>query len=99
MHMRYFHGWIRSILMSSKPISLASLKLSTVCATVCLRPMIFKVSSFIVCGLMEIRVISHFFNVSNFSRVILSGLPASTVNSLQSDRSKLQRILRIRRSN
>ena len=89
---------IRSMLISSNPSSLARWKLSTVCATVCLRPMIFNVSSFIVCGLMEILVMSHFFNVSNFSLVMLSGRPASTVNSRQCDRSKLHRILRISRS-
>ena len=53
----------------------------------------------LVCGLMEIRVIPHLRSTSNFSLVMLSGLPASTVNSRQSDKSKLHLILRIRRSN
>ena len=55
----------------------------------CCLPIRFKVSCFIVCGLMEILEIPCLRSTSSFSLSILSGLPASTVNSSRRDRSNL----------
>ena len=67
--------------MLSNPSSLASANASRVCSTVCARPIRFRVSSFMVCGLTEIRLTPASFKTRSFSRVMLSGRPASTVNS------------------
>ena len=49
---------------------------------VCALPINFRVLFEKVCGLMLMRVTLCFFNTSSFSFVMVSGLPASTVNSL-----------------
>ena len=88
-----------SILILSKPSSLASKKASFTCKTVCLRPISSNVSSFIVCGLILIRVTGWRFIVLSFSRVMLSGRPASTVHSWRKDKLKEFSIFERRRSN
>ena len=72
---------IRSILILSNPRSLASVNAALISSTVCRLPMISSVFWFIVCGLMEILVTGCFRITASLSRVILSGLPASTVYS------------------
>ena len=80
---------IKSIFMLSMPQSLAKLKACITCLTECFLPIISRVSWFIVCGLMEILETFCFFKVINLSLVMLSGLPASTVNSFTLLKSKL----------
>ena len=79
---------IKSIFILLKPHCLASLNASLTCSTVCRLPIISKVFWFIVWGLIEILETLCFFNVLSFSSVILSGRPASTVNSLTVLKSK-----------
>ena len=79
---------IISILMLSNPSSLARANASFTCSGECFLPMMRKVSSLIVCGLIDILVIPCFFNTRSFSTVILSARPASTVNSCTRPKSK-----------
>ena len=79
---------IRSVLILSKPASLAALNASSVCFEVCLRPMFSSTLSLKVCGFMLRRVMPAAFNAASFSAVTVSGRPASTVYSLKWDRSK-----------
>ena len=89
---------MRSMLMLSNPISRARRNFSFTISTVWRRPMRSRVFWFMVWGLMEMRVTPWRFNTSSFSRVMLSGLPASTVNSRTPDRSKRRSTSQITRS-
>ena len=75
---------IRSMLILSKPHSLASANTCFVCATVCCLPMLCSVLSCIVCGFTEILSTPKRLSAISFSLVMLSGLPASTVISYAS---------------
>ena len=86
---------MRSMFMLSKPSSRASLKLCIVSSTVWCLPIISSVCCFMVCGLTDIRLMPFFFSARSFSLVMESGLPASTVNSRQSFKSKLHLIFLI----
>ena len=79
---------IRSILILSKPIFLAISKHFRTISGVCFLPTLFKVCSFIVCGLMLILFTPPCFASYNLSFVIVSGLPASRVNSFIFEKSK-----------
>jgi len=72
---------IKSIFICLKPISSASLYASKVCVAVCRLPIASRTSSFKVCGFMLILSQPPSRIASSFSRVIVSGLPASIVNS------------------
>lgn len=80
---------IRSVFIFVKPHFLARAKASKNCCTVCFLPISRRTSSFNVCGFMLILSTLFSFKAFNFSAVIVSGLPASTVNSLQADILKL----------
>ena len=72
---------IRSMLMLSNPSALAIWNFSFTFSTVWRRPIRSKVFWFMVWGLMEIRLMPWEAKTFNFSSVMLSGRPASTVNS------------------
>ena len=74
--------------MLSKPAAFAMSIASYTCAAVCLRPMERSISSLSVWGLMLILPTPQRLMAANFSGVTVSGLPASTVNSLISLMSK-----------
>ena len=81
---------IRSILISSNPALTACSYASTVCRAVCLRPTASSTLSDMVCGLMEMRVAPPSLMTRSFWGSSVSGLPPSTVNSRQRDRSKFR---------
>ena len=89
---------IRSMLILSKPRERAVSNARTVSSTVCLRPIRSRVFWFMVCGLTLIRVTGCARSTSSFSFVMLSGRPASTVNSIACDRSKSSSTAHRRRS-
>ena len=89
---------IRSILILSNPSSRARWKICSTSSTVCFLPTRSSVFCCIVCGLTEMRVTGYLRITSSFSRVILSGLPASTVNSSTCSKSKFSRIVPSSRS-
>ncbi len=72
---------IKSIFILSNPFLRARLKASAVCLAVCLLPIISNVFWCMVCGFTDILPVPCLRSTFNFSSVILSGLPASTVNS------------------
>ena len=78
---------IRSMLMLSKPNFLARRYFSFTISTVWRRPMRSRVDCFMVWGLMEILEIPWARRVFSLSSVMLSGRPASTVNSFTEERS------------
>ncbi len=74
---------IRSVLMLSNPHSRASSKAEKNSSAVCLRPIACKTESEVVCGFMLIRSTLFSFKAKRRSLSIVSGRPASTVNSRQ----------------
>ena len=73
---------MRSIFMQSKPSRLAILKQSTISDEVWSLPTLLRVASHMVCGFIEILVTPISRMTRSFSSVIVSGRPASTVNSV-----------------
>ena len=72
---------IRSMLMLSNPRERAMRNFSSISSTVWWRPIRSSVSWFMVCGLIEIRVTGNLRMAFKTSSLIVSGRPASTVNS------------------
>ena len=69
------------MLMEKSPVSRSRRNMRTMSSGVCALPMRSKVRCCIVCGFTLTRLTRCFFIESAFSGVIVSGRPASTVNS------------------
>ena len=89
---------IKSMLMQAKPTSRAVQNASRMSRAVWRRPMAWSTWSDMVWGLMEMRSIPCSRSTSSFSRVMVSGRPASTVISRQPARGRWASAAASRRS-
>ena len=77
--------------MTKSPAPAAIAKAFRISSALCDRPISSRVLSFIVWGFMLILPTPFFARDMSLSSVTVSGRPASTVNSLAGERSKLSR--------
>ena len=79
---------MRSMLRQGSPASRVMATARSTSATVCRRPMAARTASCMVWGFTDTRSTPQRTITASFSSVTVSGRPASTVRSVQPDRSK-----------